>query len=104
MCNVCFDMSPKKRKSFGDVARTLEASDFEWLADDLVMMSSSPSDSHIYHGTPIRVEDTWAYKNVRLSIQDKVEADEVTLEVDIQNVSEPRPGSKMKDNLIHLRD
>jgi hypothetical protein len=84
-CNVWFDFSPTKRKSFGDVASIIETSEYEWLADDLLATSAINAwdgESQLYH-----IDDTVAYKNVKLSTQDIAYGAGESLERALQDVS-----------------
>jgi hypothetical protein len=83
-CNVWFDFSPTKRKSFSDVASIIETSEYEWLADDLLSTSAinaCDGESQLYH-----IDDTGAYKNVKLSTQDRAYDAGESLERALQDV------------------
>src|SRR2546421_10294500 len=88
-------MSPQKRKSFADVARTVEDSDFVWLADDMAAGSLPQSDSRIFDRMSSGVEEIAAYRNVRLSAEDMIGGGEDTLEDILQDVSRIRLNKKV---------
>jgi hypothetical protein len=87
-CNVCFDFSSTKRRSFGDVAPTIEASDYEWLADDL--LHTSISDVPTAATASRQVEDVNAYRMIKLSVADKLRDDGESLEVPLNDVREQK--------------
>lgn len=86
-CNVWYDISSKKRKSFSDVARLFEESEYYWLANDVVEMSTTKSSSHPTEGTSCHREDPLIYKNVRLSIEDPIRDEEGALKDSLDDVS-----------------
>lgn len=74
-----------KRRTFSDVASIIETSEYEWLADDLLSISA-PS-AYKGKGQSYRIDDTGAYKNIKLSTEDRVWNDEKSLESDLHDVS-----------------
>jgi hypothetical protein len=85
-CNVWFDFSSTKRRSFGDVAPTIETSDYEWLADDL--LRTSIPDVPTAATASRQIEDVNAYRMIKLSVADKLWDDENSLEVPLNDVRE----------------
>lgn len=94
-CKIYFDMSQQKRKSFNDVARIAKPSDFEWLVDNIETMSLSEASYLNFSKVSSYPEDLKAYKNVRLSIRDRIEASDFTLEDDVGYVSEQKTGKRL---------
>lgn len=79
-------MSQKKRKSFNDVARILDVSDFEWLSDDMTIIPSHQPTSAIGERRSSSAEIS-AYRNVRLSAEYMIRGGEDTPEDMLQEVS-----------------
>jgi hypothetical protein len=84
---VWYDISSKKHKSFSDVARLLEESEYRWLANDVAETSFTKSSSRPTKGTSCHREDPSTYKNVRLSTVDPIRDEEGALEDSLDDVS-----------------
>jgi hypothetical protein len=80
-------MPRQKRRSTGDVARIINTSRFKWLVDDLTANTLAHPSLQISDGTSCCNEESEAYRNVRLSIQDRTSGEGYALDDDIQIIS-----------------
>ena len=86
-CSVWFGFSTRERKSFGDVARFIEDSEYRWLADHIIRKPSPYSNARTFKEELCR-EDICAYRNVKFSNIHMAQSGQEMLEENLHDVSE----------------